>query len=320
VIAGGYLLLNFRMNKGWVDPVSDHLAVFLISVTLLAIAWAWRGGKPWRWGLVGLALALLTLTKAVFLSYAILAGLSAGCIALGRPVARRQIAEALAIAALAYGLLVGSWMVRNWTVDGHLRLTDARGGIALNTREVFNHMTPEQYGAAFVYWLRGPGVGLAQRMFPADVVAPFDLHQPGGFYDRGQNGYIARVDALMAARGLDQTSAEAIVDAQIIGAILDRPLTHLLTTVPLFWRGIWIDEFIVLGLPLFVWVGVQAVRRRQFLVLTLLSIGAFNLLFYATFSLNISRYQMTAVPEIAMAVAVAAMGLVRRGPVAASEI
>jgi len=29
---------------------------------------------------------------------------------------------------------------------------------------------------------------------------------------------------------------------------------------------------------------------------------------------------MTAVPEIAMAVAVAAMGLVRRGPVAASEI
>jgi len=153
---------------------------------------------------------------------------------------------------------------------------------------------------------------MARRMYPADVIDPFDLDRRGGFYDRGQNGYPARVDEIMQARGLDAMQAGAIVDHQIIQAILARPLTHLATTLPLFYRGIWIDEFIVLGLPLFLWMGVRAIRRRQQLVLLLLSLGAFNLLFYAAFSLNISRYQMTAVPEIGLAVALAAAPLFRR--------
>jgi len=312
VIAGGYLLLNFQMNKGWVDPVSDRLAVFLVSLTLLAVAWAWRGERPWRWGLVGLALAALTLTKAVFLTYVLLACVAGGLAALRRPAARRRIGAAVGLLLIVYGILVGGWMARNWSVEGQFRLTDARGGIALSTREVFNHMTPEQYRAAFVYWLRGPGVGMARRMFPAEVVDPFDLDRRGGFYDRGQNGYPARVDEIMQARGLSALQAGAIVDHQIIRAILARPLTHIVTTLPLFYRGIWIDEFIVLGLPLFFWMGVRAIRRRQPLVLLLLSMGAFNLLFYAAFSLNISRYQMTAVPEIGLAVALAAAPLFRR--------
>jgi len=312
VIAGGYLLLNFQMNKGWVDPVSDRLAVFLISLCLLAVAWAWRGERPWRWALVGLALAALTLTKAVFLTYVVLACIAAAGVAIRSARLRRKLGYALAALAVSYGIVVGGWMVRNWSVEGNFRLTDARGGIALSTREVFNHMTAQQYGAAFVYWLRGPGAGLARKLYPADVVEPFDLDRPGGFYDRGQNGYPDRVAEIMTTRGLDAPTASAIVDHQIVAAILERPFTHLATTLPLFWRGIWIDEFIVLGLPLFFWVGVRAVRRGQWLVLMLLSIGAYNLLFYAAFSLNISRYQMTAVPELALAVAVAASELLHR--------
>jgi hypothetical protein len=76
-------------------------------------------------------------------------------------------------------------------------------------------------------------------------------------------------------------------------------------TLPLFYRGIWIDEFVVLGLPLFVWMLFRAVRRRDVGLVLLLSIGAFNLLFYAAFSLNIPRYQMTAVPVVALAAALA---------------
>lgn len=306
LIAGGYLLLNFQMNKGWVDPVSDRLAVFLVTLALLAVVWAWRGGKTWRWGLVGLALAALTLTKAVFLTFVLLVSAAAVVAMFRLPEARRRIGAALALAMIVYAGLVGGWMARNWSVDGRLCLTDARGGIALSTREVFNHMTPEQYRAAFVYWLRGPGVGIARRLYPAEVVDPFDLDRPGGFYDVGQNGYNARVAEIGRAQGLTAPVAAAIVDHQLIRAILARPLTHIATTLPLFYRGIWIDEFIVLGLPLFLWMLVRAVRRRQMLTVLLLSLGAFNLLFYAAFSLNISRYQMTAVPSIALAVAVAA--------------
>jgi hypothetical protein len=67
VVCGAYLLFNLQLNKGWVDPMSDRLAMWLVSLSMLAVAWSWQAGKPWRWSLVGLALAMLTLTKAVFL-------------------------------------------------------------------------------------------------------------------------------------------------------------------------------------------------------------------------------------------------------------
>ena len=158
---------------------------------------------------------------------------------------------------------------------------------------------------SFVYWTRGFGAGLARRHFPPEVVAPFDLGQPGGFYDVGQNGYPPRLAAIRAAEGLDEVAAVKRLDNQLIAAILERPFTHLATTLPLFYRGIWVDEFIVIGLPVFAAVLIGALRRRDWLVAALLSVGAFNLLFYPLISLNITRYQMTAVPALAVACGVA---------------
>jgi hypothetical protein len=306
VICGAYLLLNLQLNQGWAPIMSDHLAVWLVSLTMLAIVWAWRSDKILRWSIVGLALAALTLTKAVFLVYAItIAGCALAIAALGL-VPRKRLLAGLAVGAVVYCTIVGAWIVRNKLVSGEFRFTDYRGGIALNTRVVFDEMTPMQYVAAFVYWTRGFGDSLARRLFRPDVVSPFNIKQPGGFYDRGQNGYWPRVYRTMQNRHVDSQEAMAIVDHQLERAILTRPITHILTTIPLFYRGIWIDEFIVIGLPAFVVVLWRATRDRDWLWLILLSIGAFNLLFYALFSLNIPRYQMTAIPAIALAVARAA--------------
>jgi hypothetical protein len=312
VVCGAYLLLNLQLNKGWADPMSDRLAMWLVSLGMLAIAWAWRGGKTWRWSLVGLAFAALTLTKAVFLYYSIAI---TGCIlatALARRAPRARILAALAAAAIVYGAVVGGWAVRNEGVSGELRLTDGRSGVALNTRIVFDDMTPEQYAASFVYWTSGPGNGLARRLFSPETVAPFDLEQAGGFYDRGQNGYGVRVAETMRAKQVDYAEAAAIVDRQNVQAILERPITHMLTTLPLLYRGIWIDEFIVIGLPALLFALWRATRERDGLRLLLLSSGVFNLVFYALVSLNIPRYQMTAVPAIGFAVACVVQAIVER--------
>lgn len=303
VVCGAYLLLNTQLNKGWADPMSDRLAIWLVSLAMLAIAWSWRSGKTWHWSLVGLAFAALTLTKAVFFSYVVVV---TGCIlaiALAGRVPRTRVFPALAAAAIVYGAIVGGWMLRNEGVSGQFQLTDARSGVALNTRVVFDDMTPAQYAASFVYWTRGPGNGLARRLFGPEVVAPFDLGRPGGFYDRGQNGYDARVSETMGTMQVDHAQAAASVDRQNIHEMLARPITHLLTTIPLLYRGIWIDEFIVIGLPALLFALWRAARDRDGLRLLLLSTGTFNLLFYALFSLNIPRYQMTAVPAIGFAVA-----------------
>jgi hypothetical protein len=53
-------------------------------------------------------------------------------------------------------------------------------------------------------------------------------------------------------------------------------------------------------------------RERDGLRLLLLSTGVFNLLFYAFVSLNIPRYQMTAMPAVGFAVACAAKTVMER--------
>jgi hypothetical protein len=305
LVAAGYLLFNFQMNAGWADPASDRLAVLLVSLTLLATAAALQRGRLWRWCGVGAALAALTLVKAVFLPFFLLVASVAAIWAALRRASRPRILPALTAAALIYGVVIGGWSLRNWDVDGQFRVTDSRSGTSLSTREVFNHMTGRQYAAAFVFWTRGFGEGLARRLFPPEVTERFDLYRPGGFYDDGQNRYPRRVAATMASRGVGYWPAVSIVDRQLMLDILERPLTHFAVTLPLFYRGIWIDEFVVLGLPLFVWMLFRAVRRRDVGLVLLLSIGAFNLLFYAAFSLNIPRYQMTAVPVVALAAALA---------------
>ena len=311
LVAAAYVLLNAEMNEYWYFPMSDWLAVFLVTLTMLALAAAWGRASSGRWCLVGAAFAGLTLTKAVFLPFCVIVAGTCVVRAAGWAGQRRVLA-ALGMAGAIYAAVVGGWIVRNWAVAGEARIADARGGIALSTREVFDHMTPAQYLAAFVYWTRGPGVGLARRLFGAQVVDPFDLDRDGGFYDRGQNGYRRRVDALRAERSLDFWTASAIVDHELEMSILRHPAVHAATTLPLLYRGFWIDDFWILGIPALPWMLVAAIRRRSGLVVVLLGIGVFNEIFYALFSLNVPRYQMTAIPSLALAAALASMAIRRR--------
>lgn len=302
LVSALYVLANVQMNKGFSDIISDPLAVWLTTLTMWLAAWAWQARpSPWRWACVGLSLAALAFTKAIFLYCALLAFVTGLSVCLIRSERRRMVMPAMIAATLAFALPTGGWVARNTFLIGVPVFTDLRSGIALSTREVFNHMSSEQYLAAFVYWTRGFGDGLARRIFPTEVIAPFDLGQPGGFYDVGQNGYGHRLAALEQEEGLGEVAAVKRLDRQLIAAILERPFTHLATTLPVFYRGIWVDEFIVIGLPIFLITLIGAIRRREGLIAALLGLGAFNLLFYALISLNITRYQMTAVPAIALA-------------------
>lgn len=306
LVGAAYILFNVHMNKYWYEVQSDWLALWLVSLALLALALAWERPAVWRWSLLGLVFGALSLTKAVFVFLCCPAAALALLWAVRRASRRRAILVALAAAAVTYAALVGGWMARNAAVSGSFRLTDARGGIALSTREVFDHMTGAQYLAAFVYWTHGPGPALARRLFAPATVDPFDLDTPGGFYDTGQNGYGRRVSAVMAATGATWWDATAVVDRDIVRSIREHPVAHALSTLPILYRGLWIDQFALAGVPLFAWMWIRAIRRRQALIIALLSVGVFNGIFYALFSLDIPRYQMTAVPSVALGVALAA--------------
>ncbi len=294
VLAALYLALNSSALSGRHYVLSDHLALLLVALAAAAL---------------GLTFGALCLTKAVFvwfLGVAAVGGLAAG-VALGR-WPRRALWAVLAVALLP----VLAWTARNGLVSGHYSLTDARGGIALSTREVFNHMGPKEIACAFVYWTRGFGDGLARALFAPEVWQPFQLDWPGGYYDVGQHRYVPWVERVAREQGVSVPAATAMVDRALTGMFLERPMGWLASYPALFWRGIWADLFVVVGLPALVAAAVASWRLRDAALGLALAPGAFNLLFYPAISLNIPRYQITAVPALALATAWVAWRWARR--------
>jgi len=225
--------------------------------------------RSWSaWIPVGLGLGTLALTKAVFVPFAALAVLAATFLAaLWRS---RRVLLAVAAFGLGFVLVVGPWVARNTVVAGRPQVTDARSGMALNLREALIHMSPREYAASLVFWTSGVGDALATRLFGEETVRPLRFETPGGFYDVGQNGYMPRVEAEVA-RGLSEPDAYKRVDGEIIASILREPLRYLATMVPVFYRGIWIDEFIILGLPALLWATGHAAKARNWGLLLIIS-------------------------------------------------
>ena len=306
------ILLNFALLRLYAaDPMSDLLAMAILAMSMLSFLAAWQRRSLIRWGFIGLTLACLTLTKAVFLPFTILAiaGTAVGLTLQGSRA--HGFWRALTMVVVVYAAAIAGWMTRNQQVSGHFQLTDNRGGIALSTREVFDHMTSPQYAAAFVYWTPGFGPALARRIFAPGTVAPFDLYAPGGFYDVGQNRYEPRVAAVMQAQGVDRWNASHEVDRGLVGDMLRAPLAYAASTVPLLYRGLWIDQSVIGVLPLF-WFLWRALRSRQVPLIFLLGVGAYNIVFYALFSLSIPRYQITALPVLALATALGLQAMLER--------
>ena len=311
--AAAYLLLDVTLMRAhWWDPMSDELALALVAAAMLALASAWKRTGTAAWAIVGLAFSCATLVKAAFLPFCLGAAAISALTILARPDARRPRLKALATAAVVYAAVTGAWVVRNHHVSGMVRLTDNRGGIALSTREVFDHMSPAQYVAAFVFWTPDFGERLARRLFAPETTARFELYAPGGFYDVGQNGYARHVADLMRSDGLDAWSAASAVDHRIIDDILSAPVGYAVGTLPLLYRGAWMDQFGILGLALLGWSLWFAIRSRNGLLLGIAGFGLYNEFFYALVSLNITRYQMTALPAIAVAAGIALVQVARR--------
>ncbi|HEY1721302.1 MAG TPA: phospholipid carrier-dependent glycosyltransferase, partial [Magnetospirillaceae bacterium] len=189
--AGLYAALNIEVMEFARYIISDFLSMAFAAALPLAVAAAIvRRHSAWRWIVVGVLAGLLILTKGIYELYAAL-GIAALAIAV---IIRRdrQTLAALVAATLAVGIVIGSWVLRNDLVFGQPVLTDARGAIALSTREELDHMNPRQYLTAFVWWIRGPlwserhlGADIGRTLLPESDWHRFDTYVPDGYYIMG---------------------------------------------------------------------------------------------------------------------------------------
>lgn len=301
IMSGMHVWLNHQMHKSHDYVISDPLALLLASLLVFLIVWAWNRKSILAWVLPGMSFAGLAFTKAIYIYFIPIAVLFGLILVLrSRSQWKTALSKLLIVTVLATAPIY-IWVDRNHNITGKYQFTDNRGGIALSTRIVFNDMNLTEYLAAFTYWTRGAGDGWAETLFAKEVVKPFELYNPEGYYLRGQLGFGEKAAALAAERQIPLGDAEDIVERQIKEQILTHPIKHIVTTLPLIYRGIWVDEFAAITFPAFLVLMFYAVRKKDGLLVAILLPSLFSLIFYAAFSLNVGRYQMTAIPGFAIA-------------------
>jgi 4-amino-4-deoxy-L-arabinose transferase-like glycosyltransferase len=308
-IAGLYIALNFQTMREVHWMLSDCLTLFLSAGLCLAFAWATAKRETnFRWLAVGLMVGLLTLTKAIFIYYALAVG-AVLAIRFAWRRDRKTLTAFLAVTLVA-GAIIGGWMERNREIFHHPSLTDERGGMVMSIREMYNHMSGGEYAASFVWWLRGPGNNLARRLFDEKDWHRFDDKVADGFYMEGLvTRYQERIDGLMRERGLDRPAADAVLPWVILGEMIGRMPHYIASWLPLFYRGIWSDEFIVFGLPALIWWIVRSVRRAEWNRFVAVSPCVYSLIIYPALTPNLPRFQLAALCGLAIAAGMAVSAL-----------
>jgi 4-amino-4-deoxy-L-arabinose transferase-like glycosyltransferase len=298
--AAAFLVLaNHTLHKYATYLVSDFLALLLTALVSLALLQAIRAPRAASGLALGAALGLLVLTKAAFAFFGPLVLLLLIGRALRRAPTDRRPAVAAALAfALIHAAIVGAWIARNAAAIGEPVLAQ-RGAQVLAHRVELNRMTPTEYAVAFLFWTRGVGDNLARRFLPLESYRRFDLKYDDGFYNAAQSRWHAAV-AAETARGRSPAAAEAAVGAVLQHEIVARWWKTILVSVPVAYRGLFIDEFIVLTGPALVLLLLARGRRVAGFAVFALP-GLYALGFHAAITLNLPRHSIPILPMLAVA-------------------
>ncbi len=304
LVGAGAIALNIQVQAIRYSIMSDYLAMLLAALIAWLAVVALRSQSRHAAAGCGLALAALVLTKAVFLYFLVFAIVAVVGFAVFRSLRPVWIAASVFIVAASAPVL--GWMAYHKASGGSFAIVDSmRSAIALSGRERFNDMTAPEWATSFLWWTRAVGDNIARRHLPADLHRRIDDGNKDSLFQSGEARFYSLRDARMKQPGIGIKVADTAVMRDMAGRILDRPFKHLAVSLPLAYRGIWIDEFAVLSVPSLFVVLIMALRRRQWTTLAVFSPGLYSLMIYPLASVNLPRYQMTAVPLLALVLALA---------------
>ena len=211
----GQLLTS--VDRFYTEP---HAATLLILTVFFAFRLLHRR-RPTDGLLLGLTLAALVLTKAIFVYLWIFIAMAfVASDALSYRMGR-STAVLLSVFLASHFLVVGAWMARNHAAIGKFTVTEGRQGSVLRIREAYHSMRDDEFAAAFWYYLPVAKNHLGNLGF-AD--ASVERINPSGRNSFEQEGLV----------DLGQTPAE------IRDTLLAEPWQHLKTSLLLAWRGVFL--------------------------------------------------------------------------------
>ena len=218
---------------------SEILIIFLISIVSFALFIAFTKNRNLYYTVSGILLALLTLTRAIFLYF--IPVLVAFLYFQGylKKINLRETNKKILFVLVPVVLITGSWMVRNF-VTFNRPFIASRGGFVLNARAEYNKMNLEEYFASFFFWSNCLHLyDAGTKLFCNTASERLDRTNPQGYFRQ------AKYERYHAAGGIKKTgrkitAADKTIMNSAVMKILRNPVKHLAVTVPIALRGIYV--------------------------------------------------------------------------------
>ncbi len=233
---------------------TEHMAALFVIATSISLYEIVRGGGKKCFAFLGVSLALLVLTKAVFMYLIVFVLIFLVVLGLAGKFVKKELVTGLVILLAAYFAFVGSWMVRNYIHFGKFYIT-GRAGVILSIRAEYNMMNTKEYFGSFLFWTPDNYVRkkLIPRFFgekalhPGGALARLSEVNPRGYYKLG------RAVRSNVAKSYGAPLETAAVDTEVRNAakekILSHPFRHIVTTIPCAWRGLFVEDRYSLSVP-----------------------------------------------------------------------
>jgi 4-amino-4-deoxy-L-arabinose transferase-like glycosyltransferase len=275
--------------------MTESLTFFLYSITMLPAVLAWKSGDTKWWGLTGVCLGLLCLTRPSFV--VLIPGLLLLIAAGSRFLKTKQSAwKSAAVFVTAVALTIGPWILRNHFSVGKWGLTEEYGSAVLIERFAYNDMTAMEFVTAFPYCTPGLGDLLFDQLYGRDSMHRFVYHTRDSFFHVGRG----RRDMLVKEHGrLDP----------LIGNIVREEMRtdwwrHLLVSIPLAWCGLWVGWIVgLVVVPLFAWGAVRAFRKREPVLLLYAAPAIMMLGLHGALANHYTRYNLILLGPLAVGAA-----------------
>ena len=341
----GYIALflvgfsNSLLFSAW-SINTEHLAALFAVCTSISLYKAVKVKSKKYFAFLGISLGLLVLTKGVFIYCIYFLLIFLPLLAKAGVFEKKKILIRMVVLAAAYFALAGSWMVRNYVHFNRFYVT-GRGGVIVLVRAEYNTMNSTEYFGSFLWWT--PSNYIHQKLIPR-FYGENALFKGGALWRLRRNnyetGHLRRATnkrkELMSKSGTGETIAiDKELKSLAKGKVLAHSFRHILTTIPMAWRGIFVENTyarnleiicdrnfglahpfstaivnpVAIGLAYFgslFFLALSGVRKKKWelLAITLPSLYLYGINSFVTH--NIPRYNQPIIPVLAVALLFAA--------------
>lgn len=287
--------------------LTETLVFPLFTLATLFVVYAWRKPSVLVWVMAGITLGLLALVRPsfIYLAYFIFF-YQVVLFVLQKSELHWAGISRLAASIIAFCLIVGPWLIRNWIVHDIPAISEGYASFILVQRVAYNAMTLNEWLVSWIYWLPDFGDSLTASLFSPELYNRLSFDHPSSFYKVGNT--TLRAATLEAAGG----------SANHLGYLLREYVfenfgKHVLVTLSLAWRGVWVSKNPgAIMLLLFIPILISSLRKRQYQLLMFSLPSWFMLGFHAFVSVSISRYNLVMIPGLALGASAALVWFVER--------